>query len=227
MEKERTVCDDPGFFLAVMAATLVLASGVALAVNKIGTNGPDTLKGTNGNDNLSGKGGQDDILSLEGNDNLLGGAGRDNVWSGTERSPGEGDVNLQGGTDNDRVYGSLGTDSLMGGAGNDLLNGYRGSDTIVGDEGNDVLVDGGGAEAYKDTLSGGPGDDVFIVDNRPPFGDVVTCGSGFERVFADREDVIASDCEKGAVGPAATKALFKEIPKSEIQAFNKGLPPMP
>ena len=34
--------------LAVMAATLVVASGVALAVTKIGTNGPDTLRGPTG-----------------------------------------------------------------------------------------------------------------------------------------------------------------------------------
>jgi hypothetical protein len=34
--------------LAGMALALLLASGVALALNKVGTNGPDTLKGTNG-----------------------------------------------------------------------------------------------------------------------------------------------------------------------------------
>jgi hypothetical protein len=49
--------------LTMMAATLVVASGVALAVNKIGTNGPDTLKGTNGADKLLGKGGND-VLGL-------------------------------------------------------------------------------------------------------------------------------------------------------------------
>ena len=38
--------------LAAMATTLVVASGLALAVTKIGTNGPDTLRGTNGSDNL-------------------------------------------------------------------------------------------------------------------------------------------------------------------------------
>ena len=43
--------------LTMMAATLVVASGVALAVNKMGTNGPDTLKGTNGANNLLGNGG--------------------------------------------------------------------------------------------------------------------------------------------------------------------------
>jgi CDP-diacylglycerol pyrophosphatase len=33
--------------LTAMALTLVVASGVTLAVNKIGTNGPDILRGTN------------------------------------------------------------------------------------------------------------------------------------------------------------------------------------
>jgi hypothetical protein len=38
--------------LTTMVVALLLASGVALAVNKVGTNGPDTLRGTNGDDNL-------------------------------------------------------------------------------------------------------------------------------------------------------------------------------
>ncbi len=38
--------------LTVMAACLVMASGVALAVTRIGTEGPDTLMGTNGADHL-------------------------------------------------------------------------------------------------------------------------------------------------------------------------------
>jgi Ca2+-binding RTX toxin-like protein len=211
---------------AVMAATLVLASGVALAVSKIGTNGPDTLRGTNGNDDLLGRGGQDNMFSLNGTDNMLGGAGRDNVWGGNERRPGGGDKNLQGGSGNDVVLGGLGTDSLLGGTGNDLVNGSPGSDNVVGDEGTDYLTEPNFREAYKDTYSGGPGDDVFDVENRPPFADVVTCGSGFDRVAADREDMIAADCEKVAVGPAATKALFKAI-QAEIEAFEEGLPPLP
>jgi len=43
--------------LAAMALALVVASGVALAVTRIGADGPDTLRGTNGADNLIGKGG--------------------------------------------------------------------------------------------------------------------------------------------------------------------------
>ena len=48
--------------LVAMALTLLVASGVALAVTKIGTDGPDTLRGTNGDDNLIGKGGKDSLF---------------------------------------------------------------------------------------------------------------------------------------------------------------------
>ena len=63
--------------LAATALTLLLASGVAWALNKVGTDGPDTLRGTNGADNLSGEGGQDDLFGLGGSDNLVGGPGKD------------------------------------------------------------------------------------------------------------------------------------------------------
>jgi hypothetical protein len=38
--------------MATMALTLLVASGVALAITKIGGPGPDTLMGTNKADNL-------------------------------------------------------------------------------------------------------------------------------------------------------------------------------
>jgi Ca2+-binding RTX toxin-like protein len=73
--------------VATMSLTLLVASGVALAVTKIGTDGPDTLKGTNGADNLIGKGGNDDLFAMRGNDSLLGGSGRDAVLGGNEVRP--------------------------------------------------------------------------------------------------------------------------------------------
>ena len=79
--------------LATMALTLLVASGVALAINKIGTNGPDTLRGTNGADNLFGKGGNDVLYALAGMDNLLGAEGKDWVL-GSEPRPQGGDKNL-------------------------------------------------------------------------------------------------------------------------------------
>jgi Ca2+-binding RTX toxin-like protein len=214
--------------LAAMAATLLVASGLALAVNKIGTNGPDTLRGTNGDDNLVGKGGNDDIFGLSGSDNLLGGAGKDNVLGGNERRPLGGDKNLAGGPGNDRVLGGLGSDDLVGDSGNDLVDGGRGSDDITGDGGTDLLIDGPFRETDKDTLSGGDGDDVIASFNRPAARDIVTCGGGFDRVAADTKDVVAPDCERVAVGEAAIEELIAELEEEGfIETFFGGLPPFP
>jgi Ca2+-binding RTX toxin-like protein len=65
-----------------VAVTLVVASGVSLALNKVGTNGPDNLRGTNKSDFLSGRGGCDDIYGLGGTDNLQGGPGKDFLFGG-------------------------------------------------------------------------------------------------------------------------------------------------
>jgi hypothetical protein len=91
--------------MATMALTLLVASGVALAVTKIGTNGPDTLKGTNGADNLLGNGGNDVLYAFGGKDNLLGGEGKDWVLGGNERRALGGVKNLEGGPGNDGVSG--------------------------------------------------------------------------------------------------------------------------
>jgi Ca2+-binding RTX toxin-like protein len=77
-----------------MALALVLASGVALAVNKIGTDGPDTLRGTNGNDNLIGKGANDRLFALDGRDTVLGGEGKDWVAGHPTDGRFRGDKNL-------------------------------------------------------------------------------------------------------------------------------------
>ena len=191
--------------LAAMATALALASSVALAVNKVGTNGPDTLRGTNEDDNLTGRGGNDNLFGLGGRDNLLGGAGRDNVLGGDERRTSGGDKDLLGGPGNDRVAGG------------------RGSDNIVGEEGNDILIDGTLREFSKDNLSGGAGNDVIPAINDPAVGDVVTCGGGFDRVLADRKDEVAPDCERLFVGLASEDEFRESIP----QSFFEGLPPFP
>src|SRR5687768_18549228 len=80
--------------LATMTITLLVASGVALAVTKIGTDGPDTLRGTNGDDNLIGKGGNDDLYALNGRDTLVGGPGKDVVADATRGVWRRGDMNL-------------------------------------------------------------------------------------------------------------------------------------
>jgi Ca2+-binding RTX toxin-like protein len=75
--------------VTTMALTVLVASGVAPAVDKIGTNGPDTLRGTNGADNLLGNGGNDVLYALGGRDNLLGGEARIGFSAATNAAPSE------------------------------------------------------------------------------------------------------------------------------------------
>ncbi len=50
-------------------------------------------------------------------------------------------------------------------------------------------------DAYKDTFSGGGGNDTFYVA-RGQTPDTVNCGAGTDKVFADPQDKVASDCEE-------------------------------
>jgi Ca2+-binding RTX toxin-like protein len=190
--------------VAAMALALLLASGVAWAVNKVGTNGPDTLRGTNRADNLVGLGGNDQLFALRGNDFLLGGPGKDIVLGGNEERAFRGDK------------------KLVGGSGNDVVAGGNGSDNVVGGSGNDLVADGEvELDLSNDILFGGSGNDAIIVVNSPAFEDIVTCGGGFDRVLADRQDVIAPDCERVFIGVASFDAFFESIP----QSFFEGLHP--
>jgi Ca2+-binding RTX toxin-like protein len=194
--------------LATMALTLLVASGVAWAINKIGTDGPDTLRGTNGADNLIGKGGNDRLIPLDGRDNLLGGPGKDVVGTDPTQVR-RGDKNLQGGPGNDIVFGSSGTDN------------------VLGDEGNDFLIDGPTRESSLDKVSGGDGNDVLLVENVPATKDIATCGGGFDRILADRKDLVAPDCERVRIAHGSLEEVrqqeeefFASIPPS----FFEGLP---
>jgi Ca2+-binding RTX toxin-like protein len=220
--------------LTAIAVTLVVASGVAWAVTKIGTDGPDTLRGTNGADNLLGKGGNDVLFGLGGSDNLLGGEGKDWVIGGNERRPQGGDKDLVGGPGNDGVVGGRGSDTAIGGSGNDFVQGERGSDRvvgkegrdyldgglgsdhIVGEEGTDLLFDGPFEDTSKETLSGGDGDDIFVVNNRRPTRDLVLCGDGFDRVLLDSKDVVADDCERVFT---TLEELLESIPPAVSEFF--------
>jgi CSLREA domain-containing protein len=72
----------------------------------------------------------------------------------------------------------------------DRLTGTAGSDRITGLKGNDRLR----GQAGADCLSAGPGKDV--VKARDKTRDVVKCGPGRDRVFADKIDKVAKDCER-------------------------------
>lgn len=75
----------------VAALMLALGAGVALAVTKTGTNGPDRLVGTAENDTLRGLGGNDVLIGRADSDRLFGGAGNDRI-NATDPGRPEGDL---------------------------------------------------------------------------------------------------------------------------------------
>jgi hypothetical protein len=194
--------------LTTMALTLLVASGVALAVTKIGTDGPDTLSGTNRSDTLVGKGGNDTLFSRAGNDVLLGGPGKDR---------------LVGGTRVGSAYRTQGGDkTLLGGDGNDNIIGGRGADNIAGGEGNDLLATGDLiTDTADDKVAGGDGTDMINALSDPRAKAVISCGDGTDAVIVNRRDVVAADCEKVFVGRGSIDAWFAAFP----EGFLEGLPP--
>jgi Ca2+-binding RTX toxin-like protein len=132
--------------VVTMALTLMVASGVALAVTKIGTDGHDNLKGTKGSDTLSGGGGRDRIDGRAGHDVISGGLGSDGY-----------------------LYGGRGVDVISGGPGHDTLIDGPFREAAV-----DALSGGGGDDffwvdnhpAFKDIVSCGSGYDIVSADTK-------------------------------------------------------------
>jgi Ca2+-binding RTX toxin-like protein len=129
--------------LTVMAATLAVASGVALAVTVLGTEGPD---------DLAGGAGDDSILGLGGNDVMDGGSGNDF---------------MEGDSGNDFVYGDVGSDRITGATGDDILaDGETAGgayDVLKGEAGKDVLAPIN-EPAGQDLTMCGAGTDIAYVD---------------------------------------------------------------
>ena len=211
----------------------------------VGTDGPETLRGTNRDDNLYGAGGNDILFALGGEDNLRGGEGKDWVLGGDERRAFGGDKKLEGGPGNDGHWGGLGSDTVLGGSDNDFVAGDDGSDSavmgeegkdlvlggaggdrIVGGDGTDILTEGPLDDSWMDVLSGGDGGDIFVMDNVPARKDIVSCGGGFDRVIADRKDVVGGDCERVRVVHGTEEeviqqeaAFFETVPPAVTEFF--------
>ena len=96
--------------LAVMAAALVVASGVALAKNYVGTDRGEKIVGTKYADHINAKGGDDVVLG----------------WAGPDK--------IRGGNDNDKQYGGRGNDVIYTEGGfRELVNCGKGIDTAYVD----------------------------------------------------------------------------------------------
>ena len=134
--------------LMLMVATLVVASGVALAATKVGGPGNNRVLGTGGNDDLLGRSGNDRIVGFGGKDVMVGGRGNDR---------------MVGGTGNDFLFGDFGSDRIVGGPGDDVIgDGERkdgASDLLIGGSGSDFMGDFN-ASAGSDLVLCGAGPDI-------------------------------------------------------------------
>ena len=111
-----------------------------------------------------------------GDDRLVGTAGADR---------------LVGGRGNDTLIGRGGNDTLLGGGGRDALNGGPGNDTLSGGAGGD-RINAMGRRGRDAVAAGGGNDVVRAVDGA---FDRISCGTGRDRVSADRGDAVDGDCE--------------------------------
>ncbi|MEM7613677.1 MAG: hypothetical protein AAF245_01450 [Pseudomonadota bacterium] len=101
------------------------------------------------------------IDGTNGDDDLLGTPDADRMrgFFGNDILNGrKGNDVLLGGNGSDKLVGGKGRDLLEGGSGEDLLLGGSGNDTLRGDQGDDTLQGGMGA----DELMGGAGNDLLI-----------------------------------------------------------------
>ena len=83
---------------------------------------------------------------------------------------------------------------LRGLGGNDRLDGKGGADRLYGGPGNDTITPGAGV----DIVWADAGAD--IVKARDGQKDTIHCGSGRDKVTADRIDLVYHDCETVARG---------------------------
>jgi Ca2+-binding RTX toxin-like protein len=163
----------PLILMALMAATVLLVSGVAYALSVqcdgVGDQDPATgqCQGTDEDDSINGTAKADIIFALGGLDFVSAGAGRDELDGGIL-----GDE-LAGDAGRDIYFGGDGADALSdfgSNSGNDVMNGGDGNDVLLaGSEGNDVLKGQAGNEHCPDCIFipgaryaqmfGGPGND--------------------------------------------------------------------
>ena len=112
------------------------------------------------------------------------------------------------GTDKaEQISGLGGGDQINGGGGDDLVEGGKGSDevadglgqdTVYGGAGKDNLI-GEGGDTSLDHFYAGSGDDILQPRDVPAVKDVINCGPGTDKVYADQADVVRDNCEQVSV----------------------------
>ena len=152
--------------------------------NIVGTVGGERIQGTRNRDIVAALAGPDKVRPRKGRDRVCGDPGDDRILGG------RGADWLRGGQDSDEVRGGPAGDVVFGDAGKDKVFGNQGRDKVLGGAGTDRLFGG----KKSDHLLGGPGPDV--IETAGNYSDRVECGPGYDKVFVDRLDRVARDCER-------------------------------
>jgi hypothetical protein len=97
-----------------------------------------------------------------------------------------GDDQLKGTNKAEEIRGLRGEDEIVDGLGKDVVYGGAGSDNLIGY----------GGDTSVDRFRGAAGNDIFQPVDVPATKDRVSCGSGVDRVYADKADVVSDDCER-------------------------------
>src|SRR5262249_50891573 len=120
-------------------------------------------------------------LSIGGaSDGANGGAEGDNIKTDVER--------VVGGSGNDDMTGTNGSETLEGGPGNDQIHSLSGVDQLIGGTGDDLLDAGSG----NDQMDGGTGNDRFR--KVPSANDSMTDPSGIDTLdFSPAPDRVLLD----------------------------------
>ena len=177
--------------IALTAAALVAASGVALALNRVdcGTNNP--CYGTNGDDKVVATSDPQTIKALAGNDEVWAYPGNDVVYGD------KGDDYVDGSSGNDIIYGGPGNDNRINSENPDRtgLIGGPNSDEVYGGGGNDIidlrLFDSAGSTDYG---YGGRGRDVIVANDGNV--DHINCGRSSDIVYYDQVIDTIKGCEE-------------------------------
>lgn len=158
------------------------------------------IVGNSGNNVLNGGGGTDTLIGGAGNDTYIVDDGADRVLE----SPGEGTDTVQSSVsftlaDNLENLTLTGSDAING-TGNALNN------VLIGNAADNKLDGAQGA----DTMAGGAGDDVYLVDNA---GDVVTenANEGIDTVYATISYTLGANVENLILGNAAVSGTGNEL----------------
>lgn len=183
-----------------------------------GGNGADTITaGSNSVARAWGEAGEDHLLGIYTNrTELFGGDNVDLVVGSSSNDL------LDGGNGDDQLFSSASTyGTANGGPGDDVIvtlaNVPIGSGTFTsnGGPGRDVIKGG----RFVDYANGEGGSDIIDVTGDPARVDIVTCGAGYDTVYADPSDSVAADCENLEAGSLPYNQLYERAVNHLVEEF--------